>query len=114
MVNAVKDSDFCILVTRPTPFGRHDLELAMHIADLLRIPAGVVINKSDGSSGDESVEGLCRKHRVPVLARIPHSFSFARQYAAGSIPSEFHAIAVDIWRQIKQERSAEHEGISRR
>ncbi|VBB08369.1 Hypothetical protein LUCI_3641 [Lucifera butyrica] len=106
MVNAVRDSDFCILVTEPTPFGRHDLELAMNIAGLLRIPTGVVINKSDGA-GDESVEELCRDRRIPVLAKIPHSLSFARQYAAGIISDEFRAVAAGIWRQLRQERSAE-------
>ncbi len=106
MVNAVKDSDFCILVTEPTPFGRHDLELALNITDLLQVSSGVVINKSDESAADESIEDLCRSRRIPVLAKIPHSLSFARQYAAGIIPDEFRAIAADIWRQLSPERSA--------
>lgn len=106
MVNAVKDSDFCVLVTEPTPFGRHDLELTMNIVNLLQIPTGVVINKSDGSVGDESIEALCRSRRIPVLAKIPHSLSFARQYAAGVIPDEFRAIAAGIWHKISPERSA--------
>lgn len=107
MVNAVKNSDFCILVTEPTPFGRHDLELAMNIAGLFQTPTGVVINKSDDSAGDESIAALCRSRRIPVLAKIPHSLSFARQYAAGIIPDEFRAIAADIWRQLSPEGSVE-------
>lgn len=70
MVTAVKGSDFCILVTEPTFFGRHDLELAMNITRLLQIPTGVVIN-------------------IPVLAKIPHSLSFAEQYSAGHKPMNF-------------------------
>lgn len=107
MVTAVKGSDFCILVTEPTPFGRHDLELAMNITRLLQIPTGVVINKSDADIGDRSIEDLCEKRRIPVLAKIPHSLSFAEQYSAGHIPDEFQTIAADIWRQLKPERSAE-------
>lgn len=107
MVTAVKDSDFCILVTEPTPFGRHDLELALNITRLLRLPTGVVLNKSDGTAGDESIETFCASRQVPILAKIPHSLAFARQYAAGCIPGEFQSIAASIWQQLKAERSAE-------
>lgn len=106
MVTAIKNSDFCILVTEPTPFGRHDLELAMNITRLLQVPTGIVINKSDAAIGDRSIEDLCENRRIPVLAKIPHSLSFAEQYAAGYIPNEFQTIAADIWRQLKPERSA--------
>lgn len=107
MVTAVKSSDFCLLVTEPTPFGRHDLELAMNITRLLHIPTGVVINKSDAATGDNSIETLCESRRIPVLAKIPHSLTFAKQYAAGCIPDEFQSIAAAIWRQLNAERSAE-------
>ncbi|BBB89651.1 MAG TPA: ATP-binding protein [Methylomusa anaerophila] len=105
MVNAIIDSDFCILVTEPTPFGGHDLELAMNITRLLQLPAGVVINKSDTAAGDESIEALCHNRQIPVLAKIPHSLSLAQQYAAGMIPDEFQAIAAAIWQQLVKERN---------
>jgi len=107
MVTAVKSSDFCILVTEPTPFGRHDLELAMNITRLLHIPTGVVINKSDENTGDKSIEALCQNRRIPVLAKIPHSLSFAKQYAAGFIPDDFQSIALNIWQQLHTERREE-------
>jgi MinD superfamily P-loop ATPase len=107
MVTAVKDSDFCLLVTEPTPFGKHDLELALNITQMLQIPSGVVINKGDGGSGDGVIESLCRSRNIPVLAKIPHSLSFAQQYAAGSIPDDFRTIASGIWQQLKAEGSAE-------
>ena len=106
MVTAVKNSDFCILVTEPTPFGKHDLELAMNITRLLQIPTGVVINKSDAAIGDKSIEAFCASRQIPVLAKIPHSLSFARQYASGCIPDDFQNIAATIWCQLKAERSA--------
>ncbi|MPM58554.1 hypothetical protein SDC9_105385 [bioreactor metagenome] len=106
MVTAVKKSDFCILVTEPTPFGRHDLELAMNITGLLNIPTGVVLNKSDNAAGDQSIEVFCSSRQTPILAKIPHSLSFAKQYASGRIPNEFKDIANTIWQQIKAERGA--------
>lgn len=104
MVTAIKNSDFCILVTEPTPFGKHDLELAMNITRLLQLQTGVVINKSDGGAGDESIEALCQNRQIPVLAKIPHSLSFAKQYAAGLIPDDFKFIANNIWEQLHAER----------
>lgn len=106
MVAAIKQSDFCILVTEPTPFGQHDLELAMNITNLLNIPTGVVINKSDEAAGDKSIESLCASRKIPLLAKVPHSLSFAKQYASGKIPNEFQAIADTIWQQVKTERGA--------
>lgn len=107
MAAAVKSSDFCLLVAEPTPFGRHDLELAVNITRLLQIPTGVVINKSDAADGDKSIEALCENRRIPLLAKIPHRLSFARQYAAGCIADEFQAIAADIWRQLDAARGEE-------
>ena len=107
MVTAVKNSDFCILVTEPNPFGRHDLELAMNITRLLHIPTGVVINKSDEATGDESIKALCHSRDIPVLAKIPHSLSFAKQYAAGFIPDDFNSIAINIWQKLHTERREE-------
>lgn len=107
MVTAVKNSDFCLLVTEPTPFGRHDLELVMNITRLLHIPTGVVINKSDEATGDKSIELLCQSRDIPVLAKIPHSLSFAKQYAAGFIPDDFRSVAINIWQQLHAERREE-------
>ena len=101
MVNAINGSDFCLLVTEPTPFGRHDLELALNLTRLLNIPTGVVINKSDQSIGDKDIESLCQSRQIDILAKIPHSLNFAEQYAAGHIPTEFQNIAQNIWQQIK-------------
>lgn len=105
MVTSINESDFCVLVTEPTPFGWHDLKLAMNITQLLKIPTGVVINKSDESVGVERIEAFCKNRQVPVLAKIPHSLSFAQSYAAGEINDEFKEIAQGIWQKIIALRS---------
>jgi MinD superfamily P-loop ATPase len=97
MVAAVAGSDFCLLVTEPTPFGLHDLGLAAAVVKILGIPAGVVINKSDGGAGDTAVADWCAQEQIAVLARIPHSEEFAREYAEGRISSEYFTIAANIW-----------------
>lgn len=102
MVAGLANSDFCVLVTEPTAFGIHDLELAIGITKLLNIPAGVVINKSDASSGDELVEELCKRNHLNVLGKIPHSQDFARQYSTGIFTSKYKDLFRNIWRQIEQ------------
>jgi len=81
VVEAVKDSDFCLLVTEPTPFGLNDLVLAVELVKELRIPCGVVINRA--GVGDRKVEEYCAKENIPVLLTIPMDTDIARIYSRG-------------------------------
>jgi len=81
VVEAVKDSDFCLLVTEPTPFGLNDLVLAVNMVKKLEIPYGIVINR-DGA-GDSKVEEYCFEQGNPVLLRIPLDIEIARLYSRG-------------------------------
>ena len=80
-METIRDSDYCILVTEPTPFGFHDLKLAVDVARHMYIPFGVIINR-DGI-GDKKVELYCQKEKIPILMKIPHSESIARFYSQG-------------------------------
>jgi len=81
VVQAVKDTDFCLLVTEPTPFGLNDLALAVEMTRELKVPSGVIINRSD--IGDSAVEEYCVKENVPVLMRIPFKTEIAVAYSKG-------------------------------
>jgi MinD superfamily P-loop ATPase len=81
VVEAVKDSDFCLLVTEPTPFGLNDLVLAVETVRTLNIPCGVVLNRV--GVGDNKVEEYCRKENIPILLTIPLDTEIARFYAKG-------------------------------
>jgi MinD superfamily P-loop ATPase len=81
VVEAIKGSDFCILVTEPTPFGLNDLYLAVETVRELGIPCGVVINR--GGAGNSSVEEYCRREHIPVLLTIPLDTEIARLYSRG-------------------------------
>ena len=69
MIAAMKGTDFVLLVTEPTPFGLHDLKLAVGAVDILGIPAGLVINRSD--MGDDGVSDFAREAGMPVLHGDP-------------------------------------------
>ncbi|MBA7504368.1 Iron-sulfur cluster carrier protein [subsurface metagenome] len=81
VVEAVKDSDFCLLVTEPTPFGLNDLSLAVEVTRKLGISCGVVINRV--GVGDEKVESYCQEQGIPILLKIPLDRKIATLYSKG-------------------------------
>jgi MinD superfamily P-loop ATPase len=81
VVESIRGSDFLLLVTEPTPFGLHDLKLALQVGRELDTPLGVVINR-DGV-GDSNVEQFCRREDLPVLLRIPFERAVAEGTARG-------------------------------
>ena len=81
VVEAVKGSDFCLLVTEPTPFGLNDLSLALEVVRELDIPAGVIINRV--GVGRDEVEQYCRREEIPIVLRIPLDRDIATLYSRG-------------------------------
>jgi MinD superfamily P-loop ATPase len=81
VVEAIKDSDFCLLVTEPTPFGLNDLVLAVETVRQLRIPCGIVLNRA--GVGDGKTEEYCRKENIPILLTIPLDMNIAGLYSKG-------------------------------
>jgi len=81
VIESINGSDYCILVTEPTPFGIHDLKLAIEVVRHMCIPFGVVINR-DGI-GDNRVEVYCKKDHIPVLLKIPERQKIAILYSKG-------------------------------
>ncbi len=81
VIETVKKSDFCILVTEPTPFGLNDLTLAVEVLRTLQIPFGVVINRA--GIGDEKINQYCRREGIPILMHIPLDKEIAMAYSKG-------------------------------
>ena len=81
VIETVKGSDFCLLVTEPTPFGLNDLELAVGMLEKLGIPKGVVINKAD--VGDRGVWDYCTMKNILILMEIPMDRKIAESYSKG-------------------------------
>ena len=77
----VKGSDFCLLVTEPTPFGLNDLKLTVEMLKQLHIPMGIIINRAD--VGNKDVYEYCRKENIPILLEIPMDRKIAHLYSEG-------------------------------
>ncbi len=83
VIASIKDTNFVLLVTEPTPFGLNDLKLAVGAVKLLGIPCGLVINRSD--MGDETVEAYAKREDVPILMQIPFDRRIAEAYSKGEM-----------------------------
>jgi len=83
VIEATKDADFIILVTEPTPFGLHDLKLAVDTMKALKKDFGVVVNRY--GIGNDDVLKYCKDEQIPVLAKIPNSRRIAEIYSQGKL-----------------------------
>jgi MinD superfamily P-loop ATPase len=105
VIESIGGSDYCILVTEPTPFGLHDLKLAIEVVRHMNIPFGVIINRDD--IGDKKVEEYCRNNKIPILLKIPSRRKIANLYSKGialvSESYEWNEMFNQVFNQIKQE-----------
>ncbi|RJP22144.1 MAG: (4Fe-4S)-binding protein [Candidatus Abyssobacteria bacterium SURF_5] len=83
VIEAVKDTDFVLLVTEPTPFGLNDLVLAVEMVREIGLPLGVIINQSDIGT-DETLK-YCEAEQIAVLLQLPHDRQIAQAYSQGHL-----------------------------
>ncbi|MEA3428891.1 MAG: ATP-binding protein [Thermodesulfobacteriota bacterium] len=97
-------ADFILLVTEPTPFGLHDLKLAVGAVKILGIPCGLVINRSD--VGNDQVKVYAEQENIPVLMEIPFDRRIAEAYSRGKmiveVMPEWKGKFVKLYHQIKE------------
>ena len=83
VIEATKDADFVILITEPTPFGLHDLKLAVDTMKELKKNLGVVVNRY--GIGNDDVINYCKEESIPLLAKIPNDRRIAELYSEGKL-----------------------------
>ncbi len=107
-VETIRGSDFCVLVTEPTPFGLHDLKIAVQVLKAMAVPFGVVVNRA--GLGDRKIYDYCREEGIRVLMEIPYQRRIAELYSRG-IPfsiempewtTRFHELYAEIKEAAKQ------------
>ena len=87
VISTLQGSDVVLLVTEPTPFGLHDLTLAVGMVRELDIPFGVVVNRM--GIGDDRVHTYCRQEKIPILLEIPDDRRIAEGYSRGQLIVDF-------------------------
>jgi len=97
VVESVYGSDFCILVTEPTPFGLHGLKLMVDMLTEIKVPFGAIVNKA--GIGDLRIHEYCRNQGIPILLEIPYDRRIAELYSRG-IP---FALKMEEWKPKFQE-----------
>jgi MinD superfamily P-loop ATPase len=103
-VASVLGSDACLLVTEPTPFGLHDLKLAVGMVRALGVPFGVVLNR-DGA-GDDRVDAWCGEEGIPILTRIPESRPLAEAYSRGTLAVRELPEMIELFQNLWQTAAA--------
>jgi len=83
VIEATKNADLILLVTEPTPFGLHDLKLAVETMKELKKPHGVIINRF--GIGDTNVEKYCKENGITIIAKIPNNRKIAELYSVGKL-----------------------------
>jgi len=84
VVQSLEDCDYCLLVTEPTPFGLHDLKIAVSLVKKLSKPFGIVINKA--LDDNSLIKDFCEENSIEILMEIPYSREIAKDYSGGVLP----------------------------
>lgn len=104
VIEAVKDADFVLLVTEPTPFGLNDLKLAVSMVKELKIPFAVVINRNEPD--EQMVSQYCEADNIEIIFEISDDRRIAEAYSVGQM-------IIDALPEYKKDFASLYENISR-
>ena len=102
VVESIREADYLLLVTEPTPFGLHDLKQAHQVGLQLGIKTGVIINRA--GIGETNIRGYCREKKIPILMAISLDQNLASGLARGDtlldIYPEYKERFIDLFERI--------------
>jgi MinD superfamily P-loop ATPase len=107
VIESVRGCDLVVLVTEPTPFGLHDLKLAVEMVRAVSLPFAVVVNRSD--VGDGRVRSYCDASDIDVLAEVADDRRIATAYSRGEIACAAVPDCEPLWTALL-ERTVEEAG----
>jgi MinD superfamily P-loop ATPase len=103
VIESVRGADVVVLVTEPTPFGLHDLELAVEMVRALHLPFVVAVNRT--GIGDDRVEEYCAREGIEIVLRVADDRRIAETYARGALPvltvDGLDGLLADAWERIR-------------
>ena len=99
VMESIKNTDFCVLVTEPTVFGTHDLDLVVELVSILDKPFGVILNKNIEGELNPSEE-YCLKKNIPIIGRIPFDRELSSLCSEARIASEESARFKELFQNV--------------
>lgn len=105
VIASVRESDYVVGITEPTPAGLSDLKRVFKVVEHFRIPHGIVINKYDlNKRTTKKIENYARENRIPILGKLPYDIKFV-EAAVNLLPlvvyeKQYEKIFSDIWKRI--------------
>ncbi len=88
MIEVIKNADYVIFVTEPTPFGLNDLRLAVDTVKLIDKPFSVIINRANESFF--GIDEYCRQENIEIISRIPEDRDIAYLSSKGILLIDKH------------------------
>ena len=126
VVETIKDADLCVLVTDPTPFGIHDLKLAVDMSREIGKEPVVVVNRAEYKN--DALQKYLEEEKIDIVGEIPDDRSIAEVYSRGDLVVEkiprykklFEEMAGEIReksrkkRAVKKRKDKDIEGIEQK
>ncbi len=106
VISSLSGTDFAVLVTEPTPSGRHDLERVAELCRHFKIPTGVIVNKSDlNPENTTDIQRWCDAAQTEFLAALPYDPAVTEAMVQRQSVTEYSADGLSMgirrtWRRI--------------
>ncbi len=106
VISSLSGASLAVIVTEPTPSGRHDLERVIELCSHFSVPAGVILNKCDlNETESAAIENFCAENGLPLIGRLPHDPVITHAMINAQTITEYENGAfanrvVDIWNTI--------------
>jgi MinD superfamily P-loop ATPase len=107
VISSLSGASFAVIVTEPTPSGCHDLERVSDLCRHFRVPAGIVINKSDiNDANTRRIQAYCQENGFALLGKIPHDPVVTQAIINGRTITEYQSNGIAacvrrIWMNIE-------------
>ncbi len=100
VVETIKCTDLCVLVTDPTPFGINDLRLAVDMCRELNQEPVVLVNRADYQNND--LKNYCKDENLEIIGEIPDDRRIAEFYSVGDLVVDKSSAYHDLFQTIAQ------------
>ena len=90
VISSISGIDLAVIVTEPTPSGKHDLHRVVELCRYFNVPAAVIVNKSNlNTVNTKKIRSFCSESGLPILAILPHDSVFIDALVHGKAVTEY-------------------------